>query len=277
LSESGAGNRGSGVGTRESGLGSRDSGIHNPKSKVQNRDRVIKPASAAARCASAKVYDLRPVRDLLIAARRALEEAKVQAEQIRRKAHREGIEAGRTEGIEQGRIEGIKRGLAEADDVRATLAALIDDLQRHRAALKADAEHHLIDLALAVAARVVKGHIDLDASVVRRNITAAVELVAAADRLRILVAPEDVQTVKDFLPDLASRLQIGSAFGGSSSSAASGGSSSSSSAANASADTVELVPDPDVTRGGCVIRTAGGEVDAQIETQLEEIQRQLKE
>jgi len=208
---------------------------------------------------SARLFDLRPVQErvdrMLAAARRTVDEARTEADQVREKGRREGFEAGRAEGLERGRLEGIERGLAEAAEIRRTLGALLDDLERHRATLKADAERHLIELAAAIAERVIKTRVEVDEDLVRRNVAAALGLVTAADRLRILLAPEDVEAVRTFLPDLAAKLQAG--------------------AAQAAPETIELVPDPSVARGGCVVRTAGGEIDARIETQLEEIRIQL--
>jgi flagellar biosynthesis/type III secretory pathway protein FliH len=40
---------------------------------------------------------------------------------------------------------------------------------------------------------------------------------------------------------------------------------------------VEVCADPRVTAGGCVIETNAGNVDAQLETQLEVVLRQLEE
>ena len=93
----------------------------------------------------------------------------------------------------------------------------------------------------------------------RRTVAEAVQLIAGAERIRIHLAPEDARALRDFLPEVAEHLDTDGT--------------------DSPAEAIELVPDPDITRGGCIVRTAGGagEIDARIETQLEEIERQLKE
>ena len=147
--------------------------------------RIIKPAAGSAHLSAPEAFDLRPVQErvaqMVAAAQKAVDDARAEVERIHQEGRQEGIEAGRAAGLEQGRLEGIERGLAEAAEIRKTLVALIEDLQRRRAALNADAEAHLAELAVAIAKRIVKTRIELDRDVVTRNVAAALELVAAAE------------------------------------------------------------------------------------------------
>ena len=200
-----------------------------------------------------QVFDLRPARErleaMVAAARQAIVEAHAAADRVRDDARAEGRELGRREGLELGRREGLELGLAAAAELRDTLALLLRDLEQHREKLRSDAERHLARLAVAVAERVVKAHVAADPQTVQRNVAAALELVAACDDLRVALAPQDVEAVRASLPDLAGTFQA--------------------------AGHIHLEADERIARGGCLLRTAGGEIDATIQTQLDEIERQL--
>jgi flagellar assembly protein FliH len=203
--------------------------------------------------AAARVFDLRPIeeraQEILASARRTLAEARAEADRLREAARAEGRELGRLDGLELGRREGLAQGLAAADQLRLTLSHVLRELELHRRQLEADAEQHLVHLAVRIAERVVKAHVRVDPETVRRNVAAAAELVAAGDRVQLVLAPSEVETVQGFLPDLAGAFQA--------------------------AAHLSLVADERLQPGGCLLRTAGGLVDAQIQTQLEEIERQL--
>jgi flagellar assembly protein FliH len=42
------------------------------------------------------------------------------------------------------------------------------------------------------------------------------------------------------------------------------------------AGSAEVLPDPEVSRGGCIVRSSYGQIDQQLETQLERLVEQLK-
>lgn len=154
---------------------------------------------------------------------------------------------------EAARIVGAAR--AEADRVRAEAAArgrreaeveaAARLLQAAAAAerLRAHAEGELPRLAVAVARRLIGDALEDDPSRVRAVVAQALERARRARRIEIHAHPDDVPHLR--------------------------------SVASGSETTVAVVPDPSVGRGGCVLHTDVGEVDARIEVQLAALEQAL--
>lgn len=194
----------------------------------------------------------------------AEEQARVLGEQATRDAAAARVEA-RTKGFEEGRRDGFSKGLAEgrekgnaeatkkvtdaASTVGNTLVALVNDLETRRSALLEECRREVLRLAMRVAERVVRREVNLDTGLIERTVTRAVELTAQKTDIEIRVNPADLEAVQRFLPELARKF-AGLAVG-------------------------RVFPDEAVLRGGCVLRSSEGTVDANIATQMEELEKLL--
>lgn len=201
-------------------------------------------------------------------ARRLVAEAEERAKRLGEAAARDAARAegdARKAGFEKGRQEGFARGLAEgrekgnaeatkqvtdaASSVVNTLVALVDDLEQRRSALLEECRREVLRLAMRVAERVVRREVTVDPSVLERTVTRAVELTAQKSDIDIHVNPADLDAVHRFLPDLARKfagLRVG-----------------------------RVMADDAVSRGGCILKSNEGTVDADIATQMEELEKLL--
>ena len=223
---------------------------------------VLKQSSPKARSVEGGVFDLT---DLRAGAEQALQhareealrivaEARTEAEQLRATARSEGAAKGYEEGVAKGESAGRSAGEAAgraqaAAQHTAALAAIEeavsaeflrwiaqrDEVMRH-------AERELAGIALSIAERIVREHVKHDASVVAREVEAAVMLFARATRVSIQVAAEDEFLIAESMPVLRAALPAG-------------------------AD-VSLSSVAGMERGGCIVRSSEGTVDARIETQF---------
>ncbi len=184
--------------------------------------------------------------------------ARQERERIMKGAREEGFALGKQEGVTQGlsegRAQGRAEGLAETKERLATLDAswtkAAAEFSAGKDEMLASARQDVLRLALAIAERVAKRAVSLDATLVNDQVAAALEQVGRATRVRVHVHPEDEPLVREALPTLAS------AVGGE--------------------GQVTLAGDAALSRGSCVVRTAGGGViDASMETQLDRIVRTL--
>ncbi len=202
-------------------------------------------------------FELRSFED---EARAAVEEARAAAREIVRRAEEEGrrireeaARSGRQEGFSQGRAAGIAEGRESFAREAALLAGALRVAARGIAArqeeLAAAAERDLVRLAVAIAEKIVKAEIRNGRPVAAAALRRAVELAARRRRLKVLVHPDDMAVVEACLPALrADFADIGA---------------------------VEMEASGAVSRGGCVVTTEEGAVDADLRTQLEEIERGL--
>ncbi len=176
-------------------------------------------------------------------------EAQRERERLLATASEEGRRAGFEEGLKQGRIEGRQAALdADAEEISRLVgvweeAAARFEAQRDR--LMGELRTDVLRLALAISERVVKRIVEIDEGLAAREVEAALSLVAANSRAVVAVHPDDRANVEGVVGGILRR------FG--------------------RAGHVEVVEDPVVTRGGCVIRSARGSVDARVETQLQRI------
>jgi flagellar assembly protein FliH len=157
--------------------------------------------------------------------------------------------------------ESFERGRAQAEQ---GLAAQIvsqrqEMVQLQNGVLKAindavsqvvrDTERTLVDIALATANRLVSG-LPISAEVVEAAIREALTQVEETANVHVLLHAEDLALLRSSDSELV---------------------------ADAGSGRLRLTSSPEVTRGGCVVRTHFGEVDARRETKLEQVRKALTE
>jgi len=173
--------------------------------------------------------------------------AKAEADEIRQAAYEEGFAEGRQAGYEAG----AAAASAEHDRLLAVeigrLRAIADEAVVDRIEMLQSVETQVVRLAIAVASRIVQREIALDDGVVLRTVRAALRAAADLSTARIRLHPLDRDFLVGFsLPEL-----------------------------ERDGRRCELVADESVQRGGCIIECASGSVDAQISTQLAEVEAAL--
>jgi len=186
-------------------------------------------------------------------ARRIAAEAAEAAEAARQAAHDEGYRLGRQTGEADGRADGAQKAFEEAEalfgqqsqSLQTTLTRALDEIAAVREDICAQARTDLLDLALAIADKVCGTRAATDIETARANLAKAVELVADASRLTVSVAPEQLDQLGQFAPDLLERLGCDA--------------------------TVQWVGDESLSPGDVMVRTAGGEVDARVRTQIDNV------
>lgn len=187
-----------------------------------------------------------------------VQEAQVQAVAIREAARREGREAGMQEGLRQGREQGRKEATEAAmrefasqhQSLITTVTGLIGSIERDRVHWNAAGRQDLIELAMAIARRVVEHVGECDREVVLANLEEAVRLVGARSDVTIAVSPKDAEAARLFARSLTEMQEQW--------------------------QHVRIVEEPEVSPGGCRVQWGTGAVDATLETQLERIAAELR-
>jgi flagellar assembly protein FliH len=167
--------------------------------------------------------------------------ARAQAAQIEAEARAEGFRTGRAEGL-----------AAAAEEVAATasaLAGVLRALEGSRSSYVAAAERDVVELALAIAEKIVGAALEVEPEIVCNLVAGALRSVEGGDRLVLEVNPDDVALVQGWLDSTTIPL----------------------------AARVELRAERRIARGGCVVRTADGELDARVREQLDRAQEVLRD
>ena len=138
---------------------------------------------------------------------------------------------------------------AEGERMRRLVQAMLGGFARQRREMLVELQPQVVRIAVEVARRVVRRELLTDPGMIGRTVQSALEQVAAASHARVRVHPLDAQvlqaTIRELLP------------------------------ASDEAASVEIIPDGSIERGGCVIESDRGIVDARLETQFEEMQARL--
>ncbi|HLY09712.1 MAG TPA: FliH/SctL family protein [Planctomycetota bacterium] len=185
----------------------------------------------------------------LLRLREEIRAAEAQRDAIRDAARREGLELGRLDAIEHASRVERERVAAETAGLADLLRQAAAGIDEQRARLRAAAERDLLRLALLVAGKVTKAAIRTGLAVAEGNLRRAIELTARRQELQVRLHPEDVARIEEFLPELRRDFS--------------------------DVQKIVLEPDPAVGRGGVIVQTREGSVDASIAAQLEEIERGL--
>jgi len=160
-----------------------------------------------------------------------LAEARAEADQIRRQALEEGYVAGRHEALE---------ALAPA---LTALASATEEVRAVQAANAAELERRAVELGMALAAKVLAGALSVEPERVLDSVQGALRGIVERERVIVMVNPEDLEIVQGAVEELKGTL---------------GG-----------IEHCVIEAERRVGRGGCIVRTAVGDVDARIETKLE--------
>lgn len=172
------------------------------------------------------------------------------AEEGRAAGHAEGLARGLAEGRERGKAEGLAEWRERLTEVDAAWSAAMAEFIGQRESLLVESRRGVIELAIAIAERVVHRAIEIDAGAIEEQLREVLSLVAAPATLIVRVHPGDEELVREIVPRLREQF-VGGIH-------------------------VRLQSDSAVSRGSCVARTLGGaSIDASVETQLDRIVRDL--
>ena len=150
------------------------------------------------------------------------------------------IEEAYRRGVQDGEQAHDRRTAAAADARLRELAAGIESLAAYRPRLRRDAEHDLVRLALTVARRLIRRELSVDPEALLGVVRSALDKLGAGEIYRLRLHPSQADAVGGLV-----------------------------------ADRVEVIADPELEPGALLFETAGGTLDAGLDTQLREIERGL--
>jgi flagellar assembly protein FliH len=178
-----------------------------------------------------------------------LEEARRAADALLAAAHAE-VESLREEARRRGYEAGSEDGRRLAEEAATRWGKMVEELAAYRPRLYEDARGEVVELVLALVGKILGPIAEGDRETVVRVTGQALQALSDRETLTIRVNPEDLQALLDAKPRL---LQ---SFDG--------------------VKKLTVMEDPSVGRGGCLVETATAEIDARLESQLQEIARTLR-
>jgi flagellar assembly protein FliH len=180
------------------------------------------------------------LRDAAARAHTLIAQAQAQAESIaatsRASGHDEGLAAGRTE---------IEAQLAQTV---SSLQGVVDEARAQRQTVIENAEPELVRLAMSIAERIVHEQITVDPNVVLENVRQALTRLVGREVVTLRVNSADLDTIRAHRDGIAGANDV---------------------------EHLRVVEDQRVDRGGVVVETDAGTIDAKVTTQIREARRTL--
>jgi flagellar assembly protein FliH len=149
----------------------------------------------------------------------------------------------------QGKEEGLQQAGEHFDISLEMLARGIEEVSRLRQTLLENSTHDMLRLVMSISRQVVHSQITINREVILATISKALNASVRSDSYHIRVNQEDLDLVTEKKP-----LFLASING---------------------LKNIAFEADPLIERGGCMVESELGEVDATIENQLGEIRRTL--
>lgn len=157
-------------------------------------------------------------------------------------------DAAKREGFDQGVGDGRAAAQAEMDEMLETMRGLIEMARIERHKIIEGAEAEIVRLAVTIAERVLNAHVSVENNAVLEMTRAAITRLVNRETVTVRVNPSDIELMRGNREQLMSMNDI---------------------------DNLRIIEDQRVDRGGVIIETDAGNIDAKISTQLREVRRLL--
>lgn len=176
-----------------------------------------------------------------------IDDAKKEAEAIKEEAYKRGLKEGYDKGYAQGYAEGVKEGKAQYAELLALLRGVIDEIRDSKEKLLEEIEPEVIEIIKIVLRKILLREVKLDEELVLRVVKAAVKKLEERSKIVLRVNPDDLPKVVEKREEFFKSIE--------------------------GLKELDIVEDPRVGKGGCIVEGGVGVVDARIERQIEEVER----
>ena len=183
-----------------------------------------------------------------------IEKAKAEAAQIVAEAnaqHDKIVSEARSEGFEQGSQEGFEKGSAEVERLIERTHKILESVMQRREEILQDTESQIVELVILMARKVIKILSENQKNVIMANTVAALRKVKTRGSVTLRVNIEDVKLTTAHADEFIQHVE------------------------NVQGITVQ--EDSSVEKGGCIVETDFGAIDARISSQLTELENKILE
>ncbi|MBP5587104.1 MAG: flagellar assembly protein FliH [Treponema sp.] len=183
-----------------------------------------------------------------------VKDAQAQAEQIIAEAQAERdkiINASKKEGYDTGYEAGYQEGNKEAQRLIERMHNVLDAVMARREEILNETEYQIVELVVLIARKVVKIISENQKTVIMNNVLQALKKVKGRGDVTIRVNLADVKLTTDHIHDFIERVEA--------------------------VKGITVMEDTTVEKGGCIVETDFGAIDARISSQLTELEQKILE
>jgi flagellar biosynthesis/type III secretory pathway protein FliH len=165
-------------------------------------------------------------------------------------SYQEGFDEGLEKGFNEGEKTGCERAAQKLEPVLDSLRQALLQLQTLRQETYQRIEKEVVELALAIARKVICREIAVDKAVVVCVAREALAKVEGPGKITLKLNPSDLQFINE------TKYQLSDMIG--------------------NIDNITLEPEGSIQSGGCVVETDLGQIDARIEHQLQAVEESFR-
>ena len=187
-------------------------------------------------------------------ARRIIGDAQIRALEFE-KDFRQTLENEKKEACEkgwnEGRLAGFAEGKAEVDRLIERTQVMLERAQEKRGDVLRETEQEIVDLVLLISRKVIKVISENQRNVIISNVIQALRKIKSRGDIIIRLNLNDLKLATEHKQEFINLVE--------------------------GAKSINLIEDSTVDRGGCIIETDFGEIDARISSQLAELESRILE
>ncbi|MDE5899186.1 MAG: flagellar assembly protein FliH [Treponemataceae bacterium] len=176
-------------------------------------------------------------------AARIVAEARVEEERIKKAAHEDGFS--------QGHDEGCRAGEDEVARLIERMHRIVEAVMLRREEILRGTEQQIVDLVILMTRKIVKIISENQKNVIMSNVLAALKKVRARGAVTIRVNLEDLKLTTEHTAEFIKRVEA--------------------------VQGITVLEDSTVEKGGCIVETDFGAIDARISSQLTELENKIME
>ncbi|MFN3411614.1 MAG: flagellar assembly protein FliH [Exilispira sp.] len=187
-------------------------------------------------------------------AQRIIDEAKLEAKEILETAENKSkdiIEENRKRGYEEGYEEGYSKGLDEVKHLIERMHKIISEVIAKRQEIIEGTEYQIISIVLLIVKKIIKIITENQKTVIINNVVEALKKVKGSKNVIIRVNIDDIAMATKHKEDFIRMIE--------------------------GLEGIQFLEDSSIEKGGCIIETDFGEIDARISLQLKEIEDKILE
>lgn len=219
-------------------------------------DEILKKAEDAAFAEVKRQTDAAAVikADAELQAEKIIQDAKNQADSILQDAQsqKENIEADSYQkGFEKGEAEGFEKGEAEVNRLTDRMRKILEAVMNRREEILQDTESQIVELVILMARKVIKILSENQKNVVMANTLAALKKVKTRGKVLLRVNIEDLKLTSEHVKEFIEHVE--------------------------NIEAITVLEDSSVEKGGVIVETDFGAIDARISSQLTELENKILE
>lgn len=181
-------------------------------------------------------------------------EAQAEAERIIAEAQAERdkiINESKKQGYDTGYEAGYQDGQKEAERLVERMHSILDNVMKRREEILSETEYQIVELVVLMARKVVKIISENQKTVIMNNVLQALKKVKGRGDVTIRVNLADAKLTTEHIQDFIDRVEA--------------------------VKGITVVEDTTVEKGGCIVETDFGAIDARISSQLTELEQKIME